>query len=231
VEVGIRGGGIRGREGEGEGISKVGGGMEVEMTGSLRESSASVDREYILMRYDGRRRKERDNSSVTIWPVSPRAPPRFVHSSPSSTPTDSACIPRAASPSGKKSSSSKKHKSSKSSRRRHDSVSTDSETDSEEEERRRSKKHKSSSSKHRSSHRSSKSSRRPEEEEKAVVRVEKPREKVVEEDEEDMWEEKPSELFVPDDGDEEVGPMPVYVPGQKGGRNAYVFLSSSSHTN
>lgn len=33
-----------------------------------------------------------------------------------------------------------------------------------------------------------------------------------------MWVEKASEVVVPEDG-EEVGPLPLFVPGAKGGRN------------
>lgn len=32
------------------------------------------------------------------------------------------------------------------------------------------------------------------------------------------------EQIVADEGEEEVGPLPLFIPGQKGGRNAYVFF-------
>ncbi|KAL8283262.1 hypothetical protein RQP46_006040 [Phenoliferia psychrophenolica] len=164
------------------------------------------------------RRKERDNSHVNIWPASPKAPAREL------SPVG-----------GGRKSSSRKHKSSKSRRHRHDSVSTDSETDSDDDRRRSSKKHR--SSKHHSSskhHKSSKSrsSRKREHgsgdddgDDRAsrsgsagAVAV-RPRADE-DDDDEDMWVEK-EVAPVLDDDDEEVGPLPLHLQGQKGGRNAY----------
>ncbi|KAK4052478.1 hypothetical protein OIV83_002280 [Microbotryomycetes sp. JL201] len=189
------------------------------------------------------RRKERDNSTVTIWAESPRSPQR----SPS--------------PEGRKSSSGKH----KSSRRRRDYSSSSSDSDSDDSRRRSSKKHRSSSSrKHRheksSRHRSSRkysdddgdseddrrhrrhhsshkdrsdderdahkkgdyhsSSRRRSESRdvesssKAVARREDHGGA-----DEDEWVEKPSAVTL--DDAEEVGPMPVNMQNQKMGRNAY----------
>ncbi|ORY67962.1 ras-induced vulval development antagonist-domain-containing protein [Leucosporidium creatinivorum] len=175
------------------------------------------------------RRKERDASSVSIWPPSPRGPARDT--SPSSKDRKD-----------RKSSSSKHKSSSSSRRRRHDSVSSDS-SDSEDDRRRSSKHKSSSSSRHKSSssrHKSSSSSRhksssrrdvsddegerkkrRRSESESREARPKTVQEEPEEEedDDEDAWVEK--EVQREDlEGEEEVGPLPLMAPGRQG-KNAY----------
>ena len=84
-----RGGWEGGEGGMEEGWAGVEGVRGVERIGSSRAFRSFILREcgIELIAVIDRRRKERDNSAVTIWPPSPRAPERFVLSLPSSSAT------------------------------------------------------------------------------------------------------------------------------------------------
>lgn len=149
-------------------------------------------------------------------------------------------------PPRKSSKSSHKHKSSSSSRRRREAtISSDSETtdsEAERERRERRKKRRSDKDEGRSSSRRDKDDRRSTREERPRSRSpdrrdreRKPRERkekaavvpLTKQEEEDLWIEKPSEMVVPDDGEEDIGPAPAFVPSLKPlGRNACVPLLS-----
>ncbi|GAA6063721.1 hypothetical protein JCM10212_001832 [Sporobolomyces blumeae] len=187
------------------------------------------------------RRKERENSGISIWPPSPRTPEPEddgKHSSSKSKSKHRSSSSRHKSSSSRHKSSSSRHKSSSSSSRhksRHghskysdDSSSSSGSSDSENDDRRRSRR---SGRSHREG-----SSRRERKRSLSVLSEGDERDSThrlkrrlsgtvgdkANEDEgnDDDWVEKEAEIEL-GEGDEEVGPMPVGGVGVKGGRNAY----------
>ncbi|GAA5885657.1 hypothetical protein JCM16303_003101 [Sporobolomyces ruberrimus] len=192
------------------------------------------------------RRKERENSKVTIWPPSPRTPEPEDKGFRSKSSSKSKKSKHRSSSSSKRhshsksSSSSSRHKSSSSRRSKYSddssSSSSSSESDDDRRERKRSsssssKRHKSGSTRDKSSRKRSLSvlseGREEEEEERSLSKRRQSSPPHTREEEpsgngeDDEWVEKEVEVEM-GDGDEEVGPMPVGgLPGKGGARNAY----------
>ncbi|BGP50421.1 hypothetical protein JCM10450v2_006340 [Rhodotorula kratochvilovae] len=169
------------------------------------------------------RRKERDNSNISIWPPSPRTPE--PEDSRDRDGKDSKSKSRSKHSSRHKSSSSRHHRS-----RRSPSPSSGSDSDD-------SRRHRHRSSRHRSSRKRSASpdeerdrrerKRRHSSSARAVSATPSPSAGALVTtggggDDDDEWVEKPTAAVLGgSDAEEEVGPMPLSGPGASKGRNAY----------
>ncbi|GAA5906838.1 NKAP family protein [Sporobolomyces salmoneus] len=170
------------------------------------------------------RRKERENSGISIWPPSPRTPEPEDKGRSSKSKSSKHRSSSSRSKHGKSSSSSSRHKSSSSSRHRRkysDDSESDSSSSSSDDDRKKKR------SRHKSSRSSKKRSLSPlsEEEERSVSkrRHSEAPPAVEEEVGEEEWVEKsPEHDLNSDNDDQEVGPLPLGGLNAKGGaRNAY----------
>ncbi|GAA5941628.1 NKAP family protein [Sporobolomyces koalae] len=159
------------------------------------------------------RRKEREQSGISIWPPSPRTP----------EPEDDRKKNKKKHSSSRSKHKSSKHRSSSSRskrRSRHSSVSSDSESDSDDDSqsdsdnRRKKRRHDSSRSKRRTS---------PEPRTQTGTTTTTTKTATADDHEDDdEWVEKVPAVEFGDNDEDEVGPMPLGGPGTKGGnRNAY----------